>query len=201
MTSAADLAPLQSLARGIWWWVLLRGILAVVFGVVALLAPSAALVAIALVFGAYALVDGAFAIVHAVQARRSIRRWGWLLAEGVLSVLAGLAALLLPSLAGFFGGLFVLWTIVIWNIATGIAGVRSAAGAPSGRGRTFAIVAAVVSIVFGVILAIAMLLTPGATVLGLIWVVGIYAIVFGVMLVGTAIHVRRLGREVVTAAD
>jgi uncharacterized membrane protein HdeD (DUF308 family) len=199
--TARDTATFDSLARGVWWWVLLRGVFAIAFGIIALIAPSAALVAIALVFGAYALVDGVFAVIHAIQVRTSVKRWGWLLAEGALSVLAGLAALILPSLAGFFGGLFLLWTVVVWNIATGIAGVRSAAGAQAGRGRTFAIVAAVVSILFGVVLAIAMLVTPGATVLGLIWVVGIYAIVFGAMLIGTAVHVRRLGRTQVTAAD
>ncbi len=197
----SDLDPLASLGRGVWWWVLLRGIFAIAFGVIAFLAPAAALTAIALVFGAYALVDGVFAAVHAVQARRTSKRWGWLLAEGVLSALAGIAALTLPGFAGFFGGLFVLWLIVFFNIMTGIAGVQSASGIEKGRGRTIAIVAGVVSVVFGVLIAALLLFVPGATVLGLIWVVGVYAVVFGVMLIATAIHVRRAGRTVVTASD
>ena len=182
--------PLASLAKGVWWLLLLRGILAVLFGIVALLAPAAALTAVAIVYGAYALVDGIAAIVHSLQLRSTTPRWGWLLASGVLTALAGLAALILPAFAGFFGGLFVLWTIVFWTIMTGIMGIRSAAGAPAGRARTFGIASGVVSLVFGVILAISLFLSPDATVLGLIWTVGIFAIVFGVMLVVAAVSAR-----------
>ena len=182
--------PLASLAKGVWWLLLLRGILAVLFGIVALLAPAAALTAVAIVYGAYALVDGIAAIVHSLQLRSTTPRWGWLLGSGVLTALAGLAALILPAFAGFFGGLFVLWTIVFWSIMTGIMGIRSAAGAPAGRARTFGIGSGVVSLVFGVILAISLFLSPDATVLGLIWTVGIFAIVFGVMLVVAAVSAR-----------
>jgi uncharacterized membrane protein HdeD (DUF308 family) len=183
-------APLADLARGIWWWVLLRGILAIVFGVIALLAPGAALTAIALVFGAYALVDGILSSIHAVRVRSSFPRWGWLLAQGVLSALAGLAALILPGIAGTLGGLVVLWTIVIWNVMHGVMGIRSAAGLADGRPKTLGVVAGVFSILFGIVLGILVLVTPGATLLGLVWAVGIYAVVFGLMLVVAAIQVR-----------
>lgn len=183
-------SPLASLAKGVWWMLLLRGILAIIFGVIALLAPGAALVGIAIVYGAYAVVDGIAAIVHALQLRSTNPRWGWLLASGAVTALAGLAALVLPGFAGVFGGLFVLWTIVFWTVITGIMGLRSAAGAAAGRGRTLGIVAGVVSVVFGVILAIVLWLSPEATVLGLVWSVGIWAIIFGAMVVGAAISVR-----------
>lgn len=183
-------SPLASLAKGVWWMLLLRGVLAIIFGVIALLAPGAALVGIAIVYGAYAVVDGIAAIVHALQLRSTNPRWGWLLASGAVTALAGLAALVLPGFAGVFGGLFVLWTIVFWTVITGIMGLRSAAGAAAGRGRTLGIVAGVVSVVFGVILAIVLWLSPEATVLGLVWSVGIWAIIFGAMVVGAAISVR-----------
>lgn len=188
--SATETDLLAPLARGIWWWVLIRGILAIVFGVIALLAPGAALTAIALVFGAYALVDGIMTAIQAVQVRASFKPWGWLLAQGILSALAGLAALILPGIAGAFGGLVVLWTIVIWNIMHGAAGIRSAAGASAGRAKTWGIVGGVISVVFGLLLAGLVLFTPGATLLGLIWAVGIYAVLFGASLVITAIQVR-----------
>lgn len=182
--------PLASLAKGVWWLLLLRGILAVLFGIVALLAPAAALTAVAIVYGAYAVVDGIAAIVHAFQLRATNPRWGWLLASGIVTGLAGLVALILPLFAGFFGGLFVLWTIVFWTVMTGIMGLRSAAGAQAGRAKTLGIIAGVVSVVFGIVLAISLLVAPDSTVLGLIWTVGIWAIIFGVMLVAAAIMVR-----------
>jgi len=198
MTDSATLdSPLASLAKGVWWLLLLRGILAIVFGVIALLAPGAALTGIAIVYGAYALVDGIAAVVHGVQLRATNPRWGWLVASGIVTALAGLAALVLPTFAGFFGGLFVLWMIVIWTVATGIMGLRSAAGAASGRAKTVGIVAGVVSVVFGIVLAVALWLAPGSTVLGLVWSVGIWAVVFGVMLVVSAIMVRASAKPAV----
>lgn len=188
--TASTTDPLATLAKGIWWLVLIRGILAIAFGVIALIAPGAALTAIAIVFGAYALIDGITTVMHGIRVRKTNSRWGWLVAEGVLSALAGLVALFLPGLVGTFGGLVVLWTIVIWSVISGIMGLRSAAGAESGRGKTWGIVAGILSLVFGVILAIAVIITPGATLLSLIWTVGVYAILFGITLVVTAIYVR-----------
>lgn len=199
--TTSSLDPLAGLVKGVWWWVLIRGILAIAFGVVALISPAVALTAIAIVFGAYTLVDGVMLAIAAIQTRKTTKGWGWVLAQGILSVLVGLAALILPGLVGALGGLVVLWTIVFWNIMTGIASIQAATKAEAGSAKTWMIVAGVVSLVFAVILAIAVLATPGVTLLGLIWAVGIYAIVFGIMLIVTAIHVRRLGRTLVTAAD
>lgn len=183
-------APIADLTKGIWWWVLIRGILAIAFGIIALINPGSAILAFAIVFGAYALVDGIFSAVHAVRVRNQLKAWGWLLAQGILSAIAGLIALIIPGLVGIFGGLVLLWTIVIWNITHGVAGIRSAAGAPSGTAKTVGIIAGVLSILFGILLGVLILVTPGAALLGLVWLIGIYAIVFGIMLVVAAIQSR-----------
>ena len=191
MTDSGTLGtPLASLAKGVWWLLLLRGIFAVLFGIIALLAPGAALAGLAIVYGAYAIVDGITAITHAVQIRKTNPRWGWLLVSGVLTTLAGLIALVLPGIVGAFGGLVVLWTIVIWSFVTGVMALRSAAGAHAGRGKTVGIVSGILSIVFAVLLAILVLVTPLEAVLTLVWTIGVFGIVFGVMLIATAIMVR-----------
>jgi uncharacterized membrane protein HdeD (DUF308 family) len=51
-------------------------------------------------------------------------------------------------------------------------------------------VAGILSLVFGVVLAIAIILSPGATLISLIWTIGVWAIIFGLTLVITAIFVR-----------
>lgn len=189
--------PLAELSIGQWWWVLIRGILAVAFGVIALFSPGAALWAIAIVFGAYAIVDGITEIAHAVHVRKTLKRWGWLLFAGIVSVLAGIAALVLPGLAAAFGALFLIWTIVFYNVMHGATVIGSASGAEA-KGRGWAIFAGVASIAFGVILAILTFVTPGAAILGLIFAVGIYAIVFGVMLAVAAITARASGKKNLT---
>lgn len=189
--------PLSELSIGPWWWVLIRGILAIAFGVIALLSPGSALFAIAIVFGAYAIIDGVTEIAHAIQVRKTLKRWGWLLFAGIVSVLAGIAALVLPGLAGLLGGLFLIWTIVFYNVMHGAMLIGSASGAES-KGKGWGIFAGVASIVFGVVLAILTFVTPGAAILGLIFAVGIYAIVFGIMLAVAAIQARVSGKKTLT---
>jgi uncharacterized membrane protein HdeD (DUF308 family) len=178
-----------TMLRALWWVVLLRGVLAIVFGILALVAPAAALTGIAVVYGVYALLDGISVITYAVEARSRETAWGWLLVQGVISVLAGLTVLVFPAFAGTVGGLIVLWTIVFYALMHGIAGVRSVWGHTAG-GRLLRILGESLTIVLGVLLAILVFVVPDATVLSLVWVVGIYAIIFGVLLVATALQVR-----------
>jgi uncharacterized membrane protein HdeD (DUF308 family) len=193
--SVVDGTPssVSELTQGIWWWVLVRGIIAIIFGVITLLSPASAILALALVFGVYALIDGVVAIAHAVRVRTSFPKWGWLIVQGVLSALAGLAALILPGLVGVLGALVLLWTIVIWNVMHGVSGIYSASGAASGSAKAWGIVAGVLSVIFGIVLGILLLVTPAAAIFGFVWLVGVYAIAFGVMLAVTAIQVRVTG--------
>jgi len=190
--------PLVNLATGVWWWVLVRGILAIAFGIIALVNPGSAILAFAIVFGAYAVVEGVVSAVHAVRVRHELKEWGWLLAQGILSVIAGAIALIVPALVGLFGGLVLLWTIVIWNVMHGVAGLRSAAGAPAGGAKTIGIIAGVLTILFGILLGVLTIVTPVVALLGLIWLIGIYAIVFGVMLAVAAIQVRAAAGKTTT---
>jgi uncharacterized membrane protein HdeD (DUF308 family) len=193
MTTTQQLSdPLESLAKGLWWVVVLRGVFAILLGIVALIAPGAALTGIAVVYAVYAIIDGVAAIGHAVRKRGTDRKWGWLLLQGVFSLLAGLIILVFPAAAGVVGGFFVLWMIVSLSLVHGVTGIVSAEGAANDeRGRGWGIASAVVSVVFAVVLAVMLWTNPGATVLSLIWVVGLYAIAFGVMLVVTAVQLRR----------
>jgi uncharacterized membrane protein HdeD (DUF308 family) len=183
--------PLASVAKTIWWVVLLRGVLAVIFGIIALAAPGAALTGIVTVFGIYAIIDGVAAVVHALRIRTPGSGWGWLLVQGIVSVVAGFVALVFPGLVGIIGGVFALITIAIYAVMHGALGIRSAAGLKDGSSRTIGIVSAVLTLVFGILLAVLTFVTPGATVLSLIWLVGIYAIIFGVMFIVAAVQLRR----------
>ncbi len=182
--------PFVDLTKGVWWWFLIRGILAVAFGIIALVNPGSAILVFAIVFGAYAVVEGVVTAVQAVRGRNELKSWGWLLVQGILSVIAGVVAFIVPGLVGLFGALVLLWTIVIWSITHGVAGLRSAAGAPSGSAKTVGIIAGVLTILFGIVLGVLIIVTPGAALLGLVWLVGIYAIIFGIMLSIAAVQVR-----------
>src|SRR3954453_23145405 len=82
--------------KALWWLVLIRGVLAVVFGLYALFSPEAALLALVLVYGFYAIMDGVAALFVGFR-HRGTSHWGWQLVQGVVSVLAGLIALFWPG--------------------------------------------------------------------------------------------------------
>ncbi|MBH0119138.1 HdeD family acid-resistance protein [Rhodococcus sp. HM1] len=181
--------PFRSLFKQIWWIVLIRGILAVLFGIVALVWPGITVWALVVVFGIYAIVDGLVLGYHAVRDRRTLDGWGWWLAMAVISVLAGIVALVWPKATA----LVLLYIIAFYAIFFGIAG---AVGALRFRkvpesGWVASLVAGILAILFGIIL----LIFPGGGIIGLIWLLGIYAILFGVLLIAVAFQARKVAKE------
>jgi uncharacterized membrane protein HdeD (DUF308 family) len=168
---------------GHWWALGLRGLIAVLFGLAALLRPDIALEALILLFGAYALVDGAFAIVGVFNGTRGgTPRWV-LLIEGIVSVLAGLVAFVLPGMTA----LVLLYLIAAWSIVTGVFQAATAIRLRREiRGEWALVAGGIVSVIFGIILAV----LPMVGILSLVWLVGVYAIAFGVLLIITAFRVR-----------
>lgn len=182
--------PIGKVTRAVWVLVLIRGICAVVFGILALVAPLMTAVAIVYVFAAFALVEGVVEIVHAVRVRDRDRRWGWLLAMGIIAILAGIVAFVFPGGALLVYGSFVLAIIAFYAVAMGIAGFPAAASMTDGGRKVLGYIVAVLSILLGVFLAIFLLVDPAVAILNLIWVVGVWAIIIGVTLVIAAISAR-----------
>src|SRR5918997_3377694 len=168
---------------GHWWALGIRGVIAVLFGLAALLRPGLALGALILLFGAYALVDGTFAIVGVFNGSRGgTPRW-FLPVEGVVGILAGLIAFLLPGMTA----LALLYLIALWSIVTGVFEAATAIRLRREIQGEWALVAGgIISVLFGVVLAV----LPAVGILSLIWLIGVYAIVFGVLLIVTAFRVR-----------
>jgi uncharacterized membrane protein HdeD (DUF308 family) len=192
--------PIGTVTRAIWILVLIRGICAVLFGVLALIAPLMTAVAIVYIFAAFALVEGVVEIVHAVRVRDRDRRWGWLLAMGIIAVLAGVVAFAFPGISGVFLGTFALSLIAFYAVAMGIAGFPAAAAMTDGGRKALGYVVSVLTIVFGVVLAIITLVNPLASIGAFIWVVGVWAIIIGVTLIIAAITARVQNRRTSGAA-
>jgi uncharacterized membrane protein HdeD (DUF308 family) len=174
----------RRLSRHSWWMLLVRGILALLFGIIAIVWPGITLIVLVALFGAYALVDGIFAVIVAIQERQVTNRWWVLLLEGIVDIVIGLLVFFLPTLAT---ALALLYVIAAWAIVTGIfeIGAGFYMGASIGRGWAIAI-AGIISVLFGIVLII----RPGAGILSLIWLLGIYAIIFGVLLIVRAFRFR-----------
>lgn len=163
-----------------WWALALRGVAAVIFGLLALFLPGVTLTVLVLVFGAYALVDGVLAILAGIRGVGP--RW-LLIVEGVLGVLFGILTFLWPGVTA----LVLLYFIAIWAILTGVLEIIAAIALRREiEGEWALILGGVLSVIFGIILAV----LPGVGLLSVVWIIGIYALVFGIALIVLAFRVR-----------
>ena len=168
-----------------WWLVLLQGVLSVVLGVLAVARPGVTLAALILLWGLFALLNGVGDVFSAIGAAGSHRSWGWHLAGGLVGILAGLAILRWPGLSA----LFVLYLVAIWAIMMGIVRLVGAIADHEALPHAWLVaLAGGVSVLFG----IAMFAWPGVGILTLVYLVGIYAIVYGVITCGIAFRLHSL---------
>lgn len=175
------------------WSIALRGVLAVVFGIIALSSPRIAAQAFVIVFAIYAMVDGVVAFGTAARRGRAGLHWGWFLFEGLVSVAAGVLSLVYPQMTLLILTLF----IAIRALVLGVAEIGAAISWKGFDSRWLLGITGVVSLFFG----LALLWNPLAGALALIWVIGIYAIVFGVMLIALGLRVHGLDHHLPGPAE
>ena len=164
---------------------LVRGIIAIVFGVLALvLSPGITLTFLVYLFGAYAIINGVAAVATALRYTKE-DGWALLLVEGILGILAGVVAFVWPGITAFV----FLFLIAAWAIVTGIMEIVAAFVLPLGTGREWLLgLAGVASIIFGVLIVY----RPVSGLVALVWLFGIYAIVFGILYIVGYFRTRSL---------
>jgi uncharacterized membrane protein HdeD (DUF308 family) len=166
-----------------WWLLLLRGIAAIIFGVLAFAWPGVTLLTLILFYGAFALVDGVLAIIAAITGGAPGPRW-WLVIVGLLGIAAGLLTFLMPGLSA----LVLLFFIAGWAIATGVFQIIGAIQLRKEIDNEWLLIlGGIISVLFG----IGVMLAPGAGALALIWVIGTYAVIIGVLLVALAFRLKK----------
>ena len=176
-------ALLHALADN-WWLFLIRGIAAILFGILALAWPGVTLVTLVLLYGAFVLIDGVSALGAAVMGRTSkAPRW-WLAIVGLLGIAAGILTFVWPDITA----LILLLFIAGWSVAIGVFQIIGAVRLRKQiDNEWWLILSGALSVLFGV----ALFLMPGAGALALIWLIAIYAILFGVVTLAFAFRLRR----------
>ena len=182
---------LQTLAQN-WWLILLRGICAILFGLLAFTWPGMTLWVLVVLYGIYALMDGVLALVAACSGGNVAPRW-WLILIGLLGLAVGCMTFFYPGVTA----MVLLMFIGFWSI---IQGVFAIAGAIQLRkeidNEWLLILNGILSILFGVFV----LISPGAGALAIAWVIGAYAVAFGILLVGFSMRLRKHRRAAAPAA-
>jgi uncharacterized membrane protein HdeD (DUF308 family) len=174
---------LLSFVTNRWWVVLLRGICGVVFGILAFVWPGLTLLSLVLLYGAYALVDGILSIGCGVAGRAATRSWWVMIIVGLLGVAAGIVTFMYPGITAIVLLVIIAFAAIVRGVFEIAAGIRLRKEI---EGEFWLILGGVLSIVFGVFL----LLRPGVGALAVVWLIGGYAIVFGIIAMMLSFRLR-----------
>ncbi len=173
---------IQLLGRN-WWALELRGALTVAFGLLALFLPGITLAALVLVFGIYALAEGVVLLVMSFN--RQNEHWWITLLQGIAGLVAGVITLIWPAITA----VALLAIIAFWALVTGILEIVGAIRLRREmRGEWLLILSGILSLVFAFLL----FSNPAAGALAIVWLIGVYAIVFGILLMTLGVRVHRM---------
>jgi uncharacterized membrane protein HdeD (DUF308 family) len=179
---AAGASLLHGLASN-WWLEVLRGVAAIIFGILAFAWPGITLLTLVLFWGAFALVDGVLAIIAAVKGGNPMPRW-WLVIVGLAGLAAGALTFLMPGLTA----LVLVTFIAVWAIVLGVMEIIGAIKLRKEiQGEWLLILNGVISVLFGVVL----LWRPVTGAIALVWIIGAYAIILGVIYVMFGLKLRK----------
>ena len=101
--------------KKVWPIMILRGVLSIIFGLLIMYYPILSLGLLMIFFGAYLLVAGLFSTYYGITNRQKDPHWQLQLAEGILSIIIGLAVLITPSISE----IMLLYMIALWAIFSG----------------------------------------------------------------------------------
>jgi uncharacterized membrane protein HdeD (DUF308 family) len=173
-----------------WWALLLRGLVAITFGALALLMPMVSVRFLVLLFGSFVLVDGMLGIWLAIAGRKQYSDWIALFMWGLAGLGVGIMTFAKPGITT----MVLLWFMAIWAITTGVLEIVVAIRLRKEiKGEWLLILGGLLSVAFGVLL----MTQPGAGALAMIWLIGAYAVVFGLLLLILAFKMRRFIRQLV----
>jgi len=175
------------LARN-WWLLALRGIAGILFGIGAFVWPGATLAALVLLFGAYVLLDGIFAVIAGIGMRRQLSRWWLIVLEGVAGIILGVLTFRSPDTTA----LVLLSFIAVWSIITGILEIATAVRLRKMIDNEWLLIlSGIVSIIFGALL----IAQPGPGAISIVWLLGSYALLFGILTLMLSFRLRSMGEK------
>ncbi len=176
---------IQSPARNIqrsWQTLVLRGIIAVLFGALTILFPGLTLLILVFFFAGYSLADGILACVLAIHQRSHFRYWWVIFLEGVAGIIIGLLTFIWPGVTS----LILLSLITAWALITGVLELIAAFFHRSIHGFEWPLaLAGFISVMLG----IALISRPVGSILLIVEAIGFYAFAFGALMVFRAIRI------------
>ena len=153
----------------------LRGLVAIAFGIIALVRPNLTLVVLLAFFGAFALIDGSFSLgagLHQLAERRT--DWMPFVFGGLAGIGIGLVTFFVPGITA----LTLVYLIAVWAIIIGVYEIMASVELRNQiQGEWMMALSGILSIVYGGLIVV----YPRSGALAIIWIIGLYAILAGLV--------------------
>ena len=176
-----------------WWELILRGIFIMIFGILAIAYPDLTLAVFVIFFGAFVFIEGIFQMVGAFAAKAENPQWALMFISGLFSFMIGVIVLAWPGMSA----LVLLYFIGAWFLISGtvqlVFGLRAI-----GDGTKAGV--HIVGGILGIMIGMLAFIWPGATAMSIIWIIGLFAIFFGIQLIALGFLSRSEGSPVAAEA-
>lgn len=170
--------PLSNMSRPLVGLVVTQGVLAILFGIAALFWPGATVKIMAMLFGIFVLVWGISLLIQSLMSIGKVSLWWLETIFGVLLLGLGVYLVRNPETTLSFLILFIGFTFVLRGVIDMVQAFFSKEVSVQ-QNKWLYVISAVISLVAGVVV----LAYPVASGLAFVWVVGLYAIIQGIVLV------------------
>ena len=171
-----------------WWLITIKGVFSIVFGILSLMLPKMAVLTILTYFGIVILISGFFLIIGAFSYRKDTPNWNWWLVEGGFDMLVGGLIVIHPLVtAEIFVFVLALWVVVI-----GIIQIISAVNLKEIMQNWWILL---FSGVLSLFLGLLILTHPLRGTLTLVSSMGLFIIIFGILLLVISGKLKNLHTE------
>jgi uncharacterized membrane protein HdeD (DUF308 family) len=183
MSARTKAATMSMFDQKHWWQILIRGLIALIFGIMVLAWPGLSLLIFAIIFGAFVFVDGIFTLVAAIKYKAGAGSRTWLYIRGIAGIIVGLITFFWPAITA----LALVILIGAWALVTGVMELVFAFKANQDTAlRWMFAISGILSLILGILI----LAQPLAGMLIVIWIIGAYAVLAGILLIITGFRLR-----------
>jgi len=176
--------------KNIWWVLLLRGILFLLFGIVATLWPSITFVTLAFVFAFYIILSGVFSLIYGIMGiHHTHKYWFLMIVVGILEISVGAYAFNNPLINIAALTLLIGFTLIVRGIFETIAAFEDM------YGQSHKVLLAIGGIL-GILAGIFVLRYPVTGSLAFTWVLGVYALITGSIFIALSMTIKEITDDV-----
>ncbi|MFC1618179.1 HdeD family acid-resistance protein [Patescibacteria group bacterium] len=171
------------------WSLVVRGILAIVFGLLFILWPGLTITTLIIIFGLFAIVDGMFLVIFSLVSKQNNKRWYELLPIGILGIVIGALILAWPGITV----VILIYLIAIWAIISGIGHFTHALSKKDVEAgpRWLYAITGFLTIIIGIVIFV----YPIATTSILIWILGFFLLIYGLFAIISGFWVRAVMKK------